>query len=961
MISLIRIFCLTFACVLLQQTLSFLAVKHHSFSSGNLATKRSDRLPLLPLYFKGSSVKVPSKKIYSNINETQYLFDESSQIDTLWYLLSSEKKLDEEQKFSADVSSGWNHLPSVSMHHLIGDAPSFQELSNNIKSIPKEVKPAWLPGLNAWRAVIDQADIVNVEEKDLAPPSLTSYFQGNSKLSAKHSAHVAGLWANLKKRKTLKNIDENNEKLIIEALRVAYIGLWGKKTQRSMEVSINRAAGTAGVLAEFQGDDGSLDVMLAGILHEVLYETSSDCYEQVKAGITERFGAHVLNITERYLALPKFKALKAEYTPMQSEHMIQMLVASCDCYPVLYIRLADRLHTMRFIRHLPLNETERVKIAQEAINVYAPLAHKMTLLKVKEELEDLAFRVIHPEMYVKYKNTQIRAFKAASDLHSIIRDQILSDPVVQAQGKAEVYFRVKSKYQMYLKMERKNITNFNDLKDAIGLRVIFHPKRLANQTSVSSSSSAEVEYSNILPTSNRRVTYESADEMEQRGVDICYHLVERLKNLPGWKPDEKGIKDYIKEKKPTGYQSIHQFLYNEGLNVAVEVQIRTKTMHYNAEIGEAAHWYYKDLIYRAEVANSKSYRLAWRSENQMKANSAAAILGLAHQQLLNSRVFVFLNDHATVVSFDKGSTVLDVAFYVHSKLGLSTSFVTVGGRPVELSRPLKNGDVISVQKTVDGEVAAKPYWLQLVKSKAATTALNRFFRNSQRSSNVVMGLVQFIMVMTFNIDLLISWCHGIPDAKDLSRMIRSHTTYADLSHLLADLNGASKEKVSQIMGDLFDIPADVLTVCNMATALQWAKLQGSNGWADKRMQSLVLLPLLNELLPSLGVQNAAQHWSDLIGSKSLTNEQSPYLKALSAHLKAPSKLSSSSNGASNLSWLKKPFQAGSLSSQSAAAVRGARPHAMILSQSIHIKSEPSLMNHNHNQHANDEVSTSVGV
>lgn len=177
-----------------------------------------------------------------------------------------------------------------------------------------------------------------------------------------------------------------------EALRVAYIALWGRTTARSLEVAINRATGIAAVLGEL---NATVDVILSGVLHEVVADLRYVSQLRLENGsvaatgvvpvpdqrslalVANLFGQEVLTLCEKYSRLPRFLAQKTDYTLWQSENQIQMLVMQAEDYRTLYIRLADRLHTLRVLRKLPLQESEQVKIAQEALYVYAPLAHKV--------------------------------------------------------------------------------------------------------------------------------------------------------------------------------------------------------------------------------------------------------------------------------------------------------------------------------------------------------------------------------------------------------------------------------------------------------------------------------------------------------------------------------------------------------------------------------------------------------
>lgn len=758
-----------------------------------------------------------------------------------------------------------------SIKSLVDESPSFETLSNNRKQIPTVLKSNFLPSIGAWR------EITPAEEDDQkAPPSLAAYLSDISILSARYEEEIEELWNKYVDKGTLLYLKEGELNLLREAFSIAYIALWGKKTQRTLEVSINRAAGTAVALGEMNAD---IDVILAGILQDAFSECNLSDNATLKDYINNRFGKVVLDIVQKYNKLPKFKAMTEDYTPMQSENKIQMLIAFAEDYRTLYIRLADRLHTMREVRELPLDDFEINKIALEALHVYAPLAHKMGVMKLKEELETRAFSIIDRPMYMRTKVTRLAANKAYHDVFDILSNIVKNDQFLQEQNSTIlITYRIKSNYQLYLKMKRKNLNSLSEVRDALGIRLIIDSPKQG---------------------------HESADDYEERCHRLCYHVLNHLNSLDGWKPADNGFKDYIKHRKRNGYQSIHQYIRNDILRANVEVQIRTKKMHMDAELGEAAHWYYKDLIYRSEVADTKLYKRAWRSDQQIKAKSPAELIGIAKQQLLSSRVFVFLNDKATVLNLKQGSTALDAAFAIHSKLGLTASFVNINSCPVDFSTPLSNGDVISVQSSSDGRITAHESWFNDVKSPLAINSLKRYFRDSQKALYITLGCVQLMMTITLNKDRIMSKFHAIPDARDLSHMVRSNTIYSNLSTLLMQLGSASaKSDVAQIMSGLLGIPVEELSVNTISVSLAWAKLQGKNGWANKHIRSVILLPMLRELLPSLGINNIESRWIELIGSKSLTDEESPYFKALSAHLMSPvSKSSSVSKYLSKMKYL----------------------------------------------------------
>ena len=551
-----------------------------------------------------------------------------------------------------------------------------------------------IPSLGAWRSLVI----------DEAPLSLASYLSGFSELSSFHEIKVMELWNEIKKRRTAVFTQDESSR-VLEALKIAYVAFYGKKTHRCQELMIERAKGTALVLGELKAE---ANVVIAGIFHDFFGSSMTEGIDNdtLKVILGRRIGIEALALVEKCNSLPKLLAEKASYQGYQSELHILMLVSIAEDYRALYVRIAERLHTMRALKTLNLANTDKFKIAQEALHVYAPLAHKMNAMAVKGELEDLAFRMINPEMFEVSRCTQIAANKAFQDATDQIKEMLGNDEVmVKHNATYRLTYRIKDKYQLYLKMHRKNLSNLDEVRDALGLRVILETTANAG---------------------------ESKESFSNRGKELCYHLVNRFRSMRGWTPAVNGLKDYVAQPKENGYQSMHQYIRNTALGTNVEIQVRTKEMHVNAELGNAAHWYYKDSIYRPEISNSKIYKAAWRSEQQMHAKSPAELIGMAKQQLQASRVFVFLEDKSTVVNLRKGATALDAAFAVHSQLGLSAVQVKVKGRRTQLSGPLKNGDVITVETSQDGSITASPSWVKLVKSPDSIRAIRKYFKEKQR-------------------------------------------------------------------------------------------------------------------------------------------------------------------------------------------------------------------------------------
>ena len=760
------------------------------------------------------------------------------------YYLTEDVLTEHENRFKRIDNPAWltiftpDHKPQESYVPIttttIG-ATKLTTLSENkekIQSIGPISKPAWLPSLDAWKSVTQHENKI-ADSIEIPPPTLHEYLYGIREISDAHKLKIHELWMQVKNHGKLKYLDHVEAKKVVEALRIAYLALWGKRTNRSLEVAVNRARGTAAVLGELKA---TMEVILAGILHEVIKELkTNDENDGVIKSLEALFGSDVIKLSEKYLRLPKFLARNVVYTPMQSENHLQMLVALAEDYRVLYIRIADRLHTLRVLKTLPLDNKDRIKIAQEALHVYAPLAHKMGIMKVKGELEDLAFRVLNPEMFQETKYTQIAANKAYHEASEKIQSIMNNDEFLSKQNATfHLTYRIKDKYQLSLKMERKKLSSPKEVRDALGLRIIINANKKEG---------------------------ESDEEHDKRSIEICYHLVNRLRGMEGWEPAQDGYKDYIKNTKENGYQSIHQYIRHISLGTNVEVQVRTVAMHVQAELGEAAHWHYKDQIYRPEVASSKIYKQAWKMPIQLLARSPAEFIGMAKQYLNANRVFVFLEDQSTVLTLKKGASVLDAAFAIHTDLGLSAQRVLVDGKPVGLNRPLKNGDVVSVERAPAGVITAKPSWLTILKSSYAQGVLRRYLRDNHNLMLASFGLVQLLICMTASIDK-VKKRHGgsLPDVKDLAKFSQIRTGKS-IDELLIELGTCLKPVSNIYISKLLDIPVHEVTSVSMAWGLAWARIQSP----ENETYNKILIPMLREVLPNAGLNNIEYKWCEMLG------------------------------------------------------------------------------------------------
>ena len=649
-------------------------------------------------------------------------------------------------------------------------------------------------------------------------PSLSEYLMYGRSLLRHHEEEVDKLWLVIKNTGSLRHLNETDRERVMEALRIAYVALYGKRTLKSLEISINRAKGIASVLGEL---NATVEVVLAGLLYEAFSDVSHDLGPKIRDQLLHKFGENVLYLIEKYGKLPKFMARTANYSSEQSESQVQMIVCLTEDYRTLYIRVAERLHTLRHLASLPDVDRDQEKIAEEGLNVYASLAHKMGLLEVKGELEDLAFQILSPHMYAKTCKIQAAASIVYQQVTQQIEDLLRRDPVI-LRDRVQVKFsqRIKGKYQIYLKMMRKNLSCLEDVRDLLGLRIIIN-----------------------VPW--RRLEQETPEDHVLRSKSICYHLVEQLKKMKGWDSPTNGFKDYIAKPKDNGYRSIHVCLKHKKLGSFVEVQVRTMEMHVQAELGEAAHWFHKDSTYRPEIANSKTYKLAWRSPNQQYANSSAQLLKMAKDQLLPARVYVFQNDHSTVLNLRKGATALDAAFAIHSDMGLQTDLVRINGQKVGMNRPLKNGDVVHVEYKT-GVVTAQLSWLQLVTTSNALSKLRRYFKVNQKDSCAEIGCSLLLATLGTSRERIQARLNGRLWTVDrILKMLAHRTPFKKKDELLLHLATAPKVEVCRTIATALNVSQEDVTVPRVGTVSAWIKSRKSSGWSEYGMEQ----ELLNNLLP----------------------------------------------------------------------------------------------------------------
>jgi GTP diphosphokinase / guanosine-3',5'-bis(diphosphate) 3'-diphosphatase len=449
------------------------------------------------------------------------------------------------------------------------------------------------------------------------------------------------------------------------------------QTRKSGEPYMTHPLEVMDIIADLRLDVASL---VAGLLHDTVEDTDTTVED-----LRVRFGEDVAFLVDGLTKLSKFQFNTRQEA--QAENIRKMIIAMSRDLRVIMVKLADRLHNMRTLKHMSASSQERISL--ETMDIYSPLAHRLGLHWVKTELEDLAFRYLHTEAYYEI------AEKVASkkrQRQSFIREvrHILEDLLREHGIEPEVYGRPKNFWSIYRKMRAQQI-EFEQVFDILAFRIL-------------------------------------VDERAQ-----CYEALGLVHNL--WKPIPGRFKDYIAIAKPNGYQSLHTSVigpYQE----RIEIQIRTHDMHKVAEEGIAAHWLYKE---GKAVPDKDDQKFAWLHqlmEEHQDHEDPVEFLESVKIDLFHDEVYVF-TPNGDVLSFPKGATPVDFAYAIHSEIGQRCSGAKVNGQMVPLKHQLKNGDIIEIL-THKNQRPNKD-WLSFVKTGRARTKIRNAVRKEQRERSKELG------------------------------------------------------------------------------------------------------------------------------------------------------------------------------------------------------------------------------
>ncbi|HEY4305676.1 MAG TPA: bifunctional (p)ppGpp synthetase/guanosine-3',5'-bis(diphosphate) 3'-pyrophosphohydrolase [Gemmatimonadaceae bacterium] len=465
--------------------------------------------------------------------------------------------------------------------------------------------------------------------------------------------------------------------MLVRAYRFSEIAHRGQ-VRNSGDPYITHSVEVAKILAELGLDTVTVS---AGLLHDVVEDTDIGLRD-----VEDEFGKQIADIVDGLTKIAKLPS-GGSSQERQVESYRKLLLSIAKDARVIIVKLADRLHNMRTLDWLP--PEKRARIAQETRDLYAPLAHRFGMAKMRWELEDLAFKHLETD---DYKTLAKKVAQKRGEREGLIRQ--MAEPIVERLTKAgirdvDVSGRPKHLWSIFKKMKQRE-KPYEEIYDLLAIRVLVN------------------------------------------SVPDCYHALGIIHD--GWTPVQERIKDYIAQPKSNGYQSLHTTVFGPGRQL-YEVQIRTREMHRTADYGIAAHWRYKEDAKSDELDR----HLSWFRqvlELQMDAKTPDEFLEFLKLDLYQDEIFVF-TPTGDVIQLPKGATPLDFAFAVHTEIGLHTAGAKVNGRIAPLSRPLRNSETVEIITSA----TAKPTrdWLAHVRTGRARHKIRQILKRDAQSSAEKLG------------------------------------------------------------------------------------------------------------------------------------------------------------------------------------------------------------------------------
>nr|WP_276857118.1 bifunctional (p)ppGpp synthetase/guanosine-3',5'-bis(diphosphate) 3'-pyrophosphohydrolase [Intestinimonas timonensis] len=445
---------------------------------------------------------------------------------------------------------------------------------------------------------------------------------------------------------------------------------------------ITHPLAVAEIVAELELDTDSI---IAALLHDCIEDTGVTHEE-----IAKHFGPAVADLVEGVTKLTRVQYTSKEEEQM--ENLRKMLMAMAKDIRVILIKICDRLHNMRTMEYQsPRKQKEK---ALETMEIYAPIAHRLGMQRIKWELEDTSLRYLDPVGYKEIADELAARSSAHEEFLASVQKRI-TDRLAQEGVKCTVYGRVKHIYSIYRKMYTQNKT-MDEIFDLYAFRVI-------------------------------------VDDVPE-----CYNVLGVIHDL--FNPVLGRFKDYISTPKPNGYQSLHTTVIGrEG--IPFEVQIRTWEMHHTAEYGIAAHWKYKQGMANAKLGTEEAFEWVRKLLESQQDVDAEEFVRTMRVDLFADEVFVF-TPRGDVINLPAGATPIDFAYNIHSAVGNHMTGAKVNGRMVTFDTQLKNGDIVEVITSKSAHGPSRD-WMKICKSNEARNKIKQWFKKERREENIVTGRSMF--------------------------------------------------------------------------------------------------------------------------------------------------------------------------------------------------------------------------